>query len=509
LAVYGLTLLAVAVTVLLRHLLNPWLGDVLPLASVFWAVIFAVWLGGWRPALVATVAGYAVCSYLFIQPRYTFSAGIAGQRFGVIAYFPTCAAVIWFGEAMWRARRRAEAATAAAEGQAASLRESQAQLRRAVEDARQANEAKDRFLAALSHELRTPLTPVLLSVGGMEADPGLPAPVRAELAMIRRSIALETRLIDDLLDISRMVTGKLVLQVGPVAAHPVLRDVAEMLAGEFREKAVTLRCDLAAADDVLAADATRLQQVAWNLLKNAAKFTPAGGTAAIRTGNPRPGLLRVEVTDTGIGIDATTLPTLFAAFQQGGPAITQEFGGLGLGLAICKALVEMHGGTLTAASEGRGKGACFTIDLPTAPAAARLPAGVSPRASAPAVPQSLRLLLVEDNDVTLRTLRRLLEGTGHRVAAAGTVAAALQAARDGAFDLLLSDIGLPDGSGLDLLKGLRDAGHRMPAIALTGFGMHADIERSKAAGFAAHLTKPVDLQELEAAILRIGGAARV
>ncbi len=236
------------------------------------------------------------------------------------------------------------------------------------------------------------------------------------------------------------------------------------------------------------ADVARLQQVFWNLLKNAIKFTPHGGCVGIRC---RPGerYVVVEVNDSGLGIEPEALSRIFNAFEQAERSITQQFGGLGLGLAISKALVEMHGGLIEAQSEGRGKGATFRVRLPlTAPPGQPevcLPATPQPQAVRP-----LHILLVEDHGVTAKMMRMVLTSDGHSVEHAGDLATALELADQHRFDLLVSDLGLPDGSGHDLMRQLRQRGHTFPGIALSGYGQSEDIQRSHEAGFAAHLTKP-------------------
>ncbi len=347
--------------------------------------------------------------------------------------------------------------------------------------------------------------PVLASVSALLDDSETPGSVRPVLEMTRRNVELEARLIDDLLDVTRIVQGKLRLESRPVDAHdPILRAL-EIAREEIDRKNQSLVLDLSARDSTVQADPARLQQIAWNLIKNASKFTPEGGEIAITsrdepTENGRPRLV-VSVRDSGIGIDPDALPRIFDAFEQADPAIAKRFGGLGLGLAISRTLAEALGGELVAWSEGSGLGAEFTLVLPTisAPSTdASSPALVAP--SEPLAP--LSILLVEDNPDSLRVMARLLGARGHRVTTASGVAEALARANPDGFDLLISDIGLPDGSGLDIV---RQVGRRarLGAIALSGFGMEDDIVRSGEAGFSAHLTKPIDFGTLEAAIRRV------
>ncbi|MEY2489471.1 MAG: hypothetical protein QOC70_1413 [Verrucomicrobiota bacterium] len=362
-------------------------------------------------------------------------------------------------------------------------------------EAERANLAKDSFLAMLSHELRTPLTPVLTSVLELEQEENLPAETRASLQMIRRNVELEGRLIDDLLDLTRISKGKVRLSLEEVDAHQLLRNALEICQADIDHKNLSLQTDFAAENVCLEADPARLQQIFWNLIKNAVKFTPEGGRLEIRTANEQ-GQLRVEVSDSGMGIDAETLPKIFNAFEQGD---RNRLGGLGLGLAISKALVETHNGKLTAKSAGRNQGATFTALFPLAKNHATASAASVP--PSPAVRKSMRVLLVEDHEDTNRSLTSLLRRRGYHVQAARSVQSALELAANERFDVLVSDIGLPDGSGIDLMHAINSE-HPIFGIALTGFGMEEDVRRSHEVGFHHHLIKPVDLNRLDALIQR-------
>ncbi len=369
--------------------------------------------------------------------------------------------------------------------------------------AESASRAKDGFLAALSHELRTPLTPALLTAAALREDTRLPDDAREQLGMMERNIALEARLIDDLLDLTRVEQGKLTLRPEPCDMHALIRLSAEMVLDEAREKGVTLDLELAAARSGLTADATRLQQVVWNLLRNAVKFTPRGGRVVVRTADlPGEGefsRLRIEVADTGIGIEPEARERIFRAFEQLGSAGEHRFGGLGLGLSIARAIVNVHQGTIRAESAGPGQGSTFVVELPgaeeftpkTAPA---------PRGGGAVTPvRRRRILLVEDHYPTLSVLTRLLTRAGHRVTAADSVASALEEAGKGSFDIVLSDLGLPDGTGHELMMQLRDR-YGLRGIALSGYGMEQDLARSREAGFVSHLVKPVDFGQLSRAL---------
>lgn len=374
------------------------------------------------------------------------------------------------------------------------------------DEAVRANAEKDRFLAVLSHELRTPLTPVLALVDDLRHRSELPPDILSDLHLIRRNVLLEARLVDDLLDVTRIAKGKLQLNPERVDLHRTVEHAVEICRVEAEAKPVAIRLALGALRFHTRGDLGRLQQVFWNLLQNAVKFTPPGGCVTVDSRNPAPDAIEIFVRGTGVGIPAEALPRIFDPFEQGTIAVTRTFGGLGLGLAICKALVAVHGGAIEAASEGCGHGAIFTVRLP---AASDEPAGGNGEPpAAPSRRAELRILLVEDHPDTRATLHQLLERRGHRVAVAAGVAEALAAAAAGEFDVLVSDIGLPDGTGLDLMHSLRQRGAALPGIALSGFGMEADIAASRSVGFAHHLVKPVNFQLLEEAIQATAGAGR-
>ncbi|HEY1628370.1 MAG TPA: ATP-binding protein [Tepidisphaeraceae bacterium] len=373
-------------------------------------------------------------------------------------------------------------------------------LREAKESAEAANRSKDKFLAVLSHELRTPLTPVLMSVAAMEVDPELPPLLRQEMSMIRRNVELETKLIDDLLDLSRITSGKMRLSLQAVDLNEAVRYVCDICRGQILEKGIRLHCDFDSAVGSVTADPARLQQILWNVLKNAAKFTPEGGEIRVRTQKCDRDRASVCVSDNGAGIDAELLPRIFDAFEQGQATVTRQFGGLGLGLAISKAMVELHDGTIRAESDGANRGSRFTIELP-----ARIATGAHPadgQSGTDARPVALRLLVVEDHADTARMLGRLLQAAGYVVKTTHNAAGALALAEREKFDLIVSDIGLPDATGYELMQQLRDR-YQMRGIAMSGYGMDEDLRRSREAGFSDHLIKPVNVAQLDRAIRQL------
>ncbi|MES2709162.1 MAG: ATP-binding protein [Verrucomicrobiota bacterium] len=388
------------------------------------------------------------------------------------------------------------------------------ELKSAQASAERASRAKDEFMATLSHELRTPLTPVLMTAAALREDTRLPADVREQLGMMERNIGLEARLIDDLLDLTGIARGKLNLRAEPCDAHSLIGLAVEIVRGEAATKNLELECDFQAARSGLTADPARFQQVIWNLLRNAVKFTPRHGRIHIRTSDETgPGgqvWLRIEITDNGVGIEPESLEEIFQPFEQGAAAGDHRFGGVGLGLSIARAIVSLHGGRIRAHSEGPQRGATFIVELPDAQdppmgLASPVPAGDAgedPPApgpdglpAAPPPSSGLRLLMVEDHAATLEALRTLLTRAGYQVTAAGTVAEALEAAERGTFDLVISDLGLPDGTGTQLMEKLRDT-WQLKGIALSGYGMEEDITRCRQAGFVAHLVKPVRFADL-------------
>lgn len=454
---------------------------------------------GWAPEHRAILRDHGIVAYLVIP------LAARGRTLGAISLFMADSGRTYGAAEIALAEEVAGRAALAVDN--ALL---YAEARKAREAAEAANNAKDRFLAMLSHELRTPLTPVLNTVQVLEDNQALPADLRAAIEMIRRNVQLEARLIDDLLDLTRISKGKVQLRLERVDAHALVETALDICGDDIRAKQLVITTDLEAADHDLQADAARLHQVIWNLLKNAVKFTAAGGSITIRSGNPKPGWVRIEVTDTGMGIPLEALPKIFDAFEQGSRA---SLGGLGLGLAIAKTIVDLHSGAIAAASAGPGHGSTFTLELPTLagvepPSASAISrpvtrSGATENASS-AQPAGFRILLVDDHADTLRSMDRLLRLRGYLVCTALTVAAALDSAANQPFDLLISDVGLPDGTGMDLMRELRRVhGEALRGIALSGYGMEEDVTRSHDAGFTEHLTKPVDIATLEAVISRM------
>jgi PAS domain S-box-containing protein len=367
--------------------------------------------------------------------------------------------------------------------------------------AEEASRAKDHFLAALSHELRTPLTPALAAASFLaHQTERMPSEFAPEIETIQRNVQLQARLIDDLLDLTRVVRGKLELHFDRADAHALVRDALEISQPDIISKGLAVSIALDAKEHNIWGDPVRIQQVFWNLINNAVKFTPRGGRIDITTSNDKKSSFKFEISDSGIGIDPAKIKSLFEPFEQADPSITRRFGGLGLGLAISKYIVDLHGGTIAVQSRGRSYGATFTVNLAVLPARVGK-TGVQARVPSKPV-KSLRILLVEDHGDTRRTLARLLKHFGHDISVAESTESALAILRSKTLDVVLSDIGLPDGSGYDVIAEAKRKQH-VTGIALTGFGMEEDIKRSKKAGFDFHLTKPVDFQELRSVLAEV------
>jgi signal transduction histidine kinase/CheY-like chemotaxis protein len=453
----------------------------------FLAILSAACYGGLGPGLLTT----ALFALVTAPPSLP-----AWRAVRLILFLASGVSISALAEILHIARRRAE--------------RSEQRYRAAKEAAEAANQAKDHFLAVLSHELRTPLTPVLAAVTGELDRTGECAEIRPVLELIRRSIELEARLIDDLLDVTRITRGKLHLNRETVDAHALLDHTLALCRSDLHDKQMQVRLELAAAHHHVEADPARLQQVLWNLIKNAVKFTPAGGSLKIRTENPgdgsHNGRLLVKVSDTGMGIEHQTLSRIFNAFEQGQEGVTRRFGGLGLGLAISRGVIEAHGGRIWAASPGPGQGATFSIELTTLETPSQTSGEHQPVPGTTPTTRELRILLVEDDHSTLRIMSRLLEQRHYAVTVAETMAAALELGQREVFDLVISDIGLPDGTGWELMRQLRNTGS-IKGIALTGLGMDQDVGKTHEAGFAAHLTKPVDFVKLVGMIQQVASEA--
>ncbi|PYL28568.1 MAG: hypothetical protein DMF45_08785 [Verrucomicrobia bacterium] len=469
--------------------------------------------GGWLPISARNYPISFICGPIVIWTAFRFT-----PRETATGIFILSAIAIWgtlngFGPFILQSENQSllmlqlwtAALTITAMAIAAAITErnrTQVALEQQKDAVEAANRTKDNFLAMLSHELRTPLTPVMAALDTLEADGSRSSGSKNSLAMIRRNVELESQLIDDLLDLTRIAKDKLQLRFGPLDSHEVITNVVEICRPEAQARNLTLQLNLRAGAHHVLGDAAKYQQIVWNLLKNAIKFTAENGEITISSSNPEPQLLAIAVHDTGIGIEPEVMNRIFDPFEQGERAFQRRYGGLGLGLAISKSLAQAHGGTLIARSEGHDRGSTFILTMKTVPAPPRIVKLTSPVSES----RPLRILLVDDHQDTCVALERLLVRRGHLVAAAHNVRSAMETAARNSFDLLISDIALPDGTGTELMTYLH-AISRIPGIAISGFGMNGDIEKSIDAGFAEHLVKPVKMENLEAAIDRVMATA--
>jgi signal transduction histidine kinase len=385
------------------------------------------------------------------------------------------------------------------------VEERTAELSRVNRELLEANRMKDIFLATLSHELRTPLTPVLgwvnlLRAGGAAADPSM---LSQGLDAIERNARLQARLVDDLLDISRIVSGKLRIEWEPVDLCAVIGLATEPVRAEASARDISLLVEQPSSPLVVQGAPLRLQQVVWNLLSNAIKFTPRGGRVRVRVWRES-GEARVEVSDTGIGIAPEFLPHVFDSFRQADGSTTRQYGGLGLGLAIVRALAELHGGWVVAESEGEGRGSRFIFGVPCA-VAAEEETEPEPEALPESAEEGVPVLVVDDSTETLELLEILFTHKGYAVFGAGSAEEAVRRAQERRPRIIISDISMPGTDGYALLAELRRMPglEAVPAIALTGHAMDEDRARALAAGFAVHIPKPVDPEELLRIVRRL------
>jgi signal transduction histidine kinase/ActR/RegA family two-component response regulator len=479
---YATALAMAALAGLLRWTLDSVLHDTSQYIAFYPAILLASAIGGRGPGVLALLLGALTGMWFFVRPQGLTVGGIDDLVRLVLFVFIGGFTVLLTG---W-------------------LRDAQQTAATEAKRAQQANQAKDRLLAMVSHELRSPLVPIMTTARLLQGNPALPDTCREDMETIERNAALEARLIDDLLDLTRNVHGKLRVELNPTDACEALKQAVATCEPDAATKGVRLELDRRCAHTRVKADSARLQQIFWNLVRNAVKFTPTGGSVIVECHNPDEQRLVVSVSDTGAGIAPADLSRIFLAFEQTDAG--SRAGGMGLGLAITKALLDLHGGTIRAESEGCGKGARFTVELPVLSMAhdARPPAadGSCPAScdSQPVPAKPLRILLVEDHPDTAKIMHRLLAADGHDVRVAGDIASALKAAMSPDLDLVISDLGLPDGSGLDLMRELRRRIHSLPGIALTGHAGEQVIRGTREAGFAAHLTKPINMEQLEEAI---------
>ena len=383
--------------------------------------------------------------------------------------------------------------------------------RKARAEAERANRLKDEFLGTLSHELRTPLNAILLRTQALRQSVHDPEKVERGLAAIERNTQLQARLISDLLDVSRIMSGKLRLDVEPIDLAATIRSALEILSPALEAKGLRLKTSIDRNAATISGDPGRLHQVIWNLVNNAVKFTPQGGEISVALRRVA-GEVEITVSDTGQGIKPELLPHLFERFRQGDVSSNRSHGGLGLGLAIVKHLVEMHGGTARAHSAGPDKGATFSVVLPNElfnrQSETSAPSALQRHDNELARLDGVRILVVDDDIDAASAISQILEGNGAQLATANDVDTALDELARFAPDVLVSDIGMPGRDGYDLIREVRARGfthQALPAIALTALARPEDRRRALLAGYQIHLSKPTDATELSAAIATLVG----
>jgi len=474
------------------------------------ALLSAVVFGGWLEVSAKNYPIAFICGPIVIWTAFRFTQRETATGIFILSVIAVWGTMRGFGPFVGQTENQSlltlQSWTAVLAITAMALSAGMAERRRIEEELQQqksiveaANRTKDHFLAMLSHELRTPLTPVISALESLETESTQTEDTKVSLAMIRRNIELETQLIDDLLDFTRIARDKMQLCFAPVDAHQAVSNVVEICRAEAKSKRLHMHFKLRAKNYHVSADAAKFQQIIWNLLKNSIKFTPEGGEIVISSQNPSETVLNITVRDTGIGMEPEIMQRIFDPFEQGNRSFEHRVGGLGLGLAISKSLAQAHGGTLTAQSDGPDHGSTFSLSVQTLPPGKL--GGAAAKAAIESPRQALKILLVDDHQDTCAALEKLLARRGHLVAVTHNVRSAMEAAVGNKFDLLISDIALPDASGTDLMVQLR-AISNIPGIAISGFGHDGDIERSLEAGFSEHLIKPVKLDDLEAAIER-------
>src|SRR6266540_2843331 len=493
---YFVAIAATAVAFTARFLLKSALGNIAPLLMFTLSVMVSAWYGGLGPGLLATALSLLLGDYFFI-------AESIAERIeeGLFLGIGISISILSQARLSLEAKRQ-------------QLLASEQEARKTAEDAKRAaedaNRLKDEFLSTVSHELRTPLTAIngwalMLRAGRLDA-----AQTARALETIVRSAKSQNQLIDDLLDVSRIIAGKLRLDVAPLKLGSVIEAAIETVRPAAEAKGIRVSALLDPAADAMYGDAERLQQVVWNLLSNAVKFAPNGGRVEVRL-ERADSYVEIVVADNGQGIKPEFLPYVFERFRQEDGGTNRQQGGLGLGLAIVRHIVELHGGTVGVASEGLGKGATFTVALPIARARAVTPAESRDNASggilASINPPSLvgvRALFVDDEADARELIGMILAERGAEVRTAVSATEALAACNEWRPDILIADIGMPGEDGYTLMKKLRAReklrGGHIPAIALTAYARREDRLRALSAGYEYHVPKPIEPVELLAAV---------
>ncbi len=495
---YLLALSCVAGATLLRFVVDPILHDQIPFFIYVASVVVATWFCGMEAAVLSTIVSAFVGNYFFVTPRYDFvfsSADIAAMTmFSLVAF-----GLVWlvgrWREAEQTLRRHADVLTSQAE-----------QLRGLHAEAERINRVKDEFLATLSHELRTPLNAIMGWAHVLNELHLAPDRQKEALQAILRNAQAQARLINDTLDVARIISGKMQLERADVDLAAVIASALDMIRPAADAKRISIALTL--PDDAhMIGDADRLGQVAWNLLSNAVKFTPPEGHVTVRVERDE-FEMALTISDDGMGIESAFRPHLFERFRQADASTTRQHGGLGLGLALVRHIVELHGGTVAAESEGPGRGATFKVVLPVRAIA---PLSIStPRAD---VPESeleqegiaptlggMRVLVVDDEADARAILDAALAQFGAQVRTAASAGEAIDLFPVWRPDVLVADIAMPYEDGYDLIRRVRSLeqteGGRIPAVAITAYAQNEDRARALLAGYDEHLAKPINPRKL-------------
>ncbi|AKF10488.1 ATP-binding protein [Sandaracinus amylolyticus] len=507
---------ATLVVALLHVWLRPWLGSTASLMLFLLAVYVSASVAGMLGGSIAAVLGVLVGSVFFMGRPGELGPLASGDQVRVVFFLAVAIAMSATSELLLRTRRRLQRevdarSDALAEREKLLLRERDARA-----NAESMARLRDEFVGTVSHELRTPVNAILGFAVLLRQRASVDPKIVRGLEVIERNARAQARLIDDMLDLGRILGGKMALVPERLDLRVPIRDALESVRMSARAKHLVLEIDLGEEAVPVMGDAGRLQQVAWNLLSNALKFTPSGGRVrvALRREDERAVL---DVIDTGEGIDPAFLPHVFDRFRQQDASSTRVHGGMGIGLAITRQLIELHGGRVRAESAGRGRGARFEVSLPIAEPGAQphaeeamptRPSAVTPVPLAHGLLEGARVLLVEDDPDSREAVREGLRSSGAMVDAADAAEPALALLDRGRYDVLVSDIGMPGHDGWWLMREVRRAAaqySRIPAIAISGFVREEDARASSEAGFDRHVGKPLDPIELAREIARMIG----
>jgi signal transduction histidine kinase/FixJ family two-component response regulator len=493
---YGFAVAVTALGTWLRLLLSDEWAAEIPFITFYPAVMSAAWIGGLSPGLLATVLSAVAANYLWVAPPASFALGESSDAAALLVFVTTGTIISALNEAWRRA--------------AAAVAQSEDRERQARQEAEHANRVKDEFLAVLSHELRTPLNATLGWAQLLASGSVAPDRVRDAATTIERNARAEARLVESLLDLSRIVAGTFELELKPIDLSSVVRSTVEALRPTARD--VVLTVDIPDEPIAIRGDATRLQQVVWNMLANAIKFTPREGGITVqlrRCGSTA----QIQVSDTGQGIPAEFLPHVFERFRQGDGTTARVRRGLGLGLALVREFTEAHGGSVSATSQGIGRGSTFTVTLPIqaeGETQSRPDKAHQETADSPSL-TGVRVLVVDDDADARDLLVTLLQSRGAVVCTASSALEALDVIGQFRPQVLLADIGLPHEDGLNLIRKVRarereQGALSMPAIAVTAYGGADHRVETIAAGYDVHLAKPFQPLELAQTVSQLASS---